>query len=62
LRDLPPQQAEVLRRELAIVRRELDEIARGLHPHTLTEHGLVGALSEAAARSPIPISGRIDAR
>jgi signal transduction histidine kinase len=55
LRDLPPQQAEVLRRELAIVRRELDEIARGLHPQALTEHGLVGALSEAAARSPVPI-------
>jgi hypothetical protein len=56
LRDLPPQQAEVPRHELTIVGRELDEIARGLHPHVLTEHGLVGALTEAAARSPVPIT------
>jgi signal transduction histidine kinase len=56
LTDLPHQQAETLRSELAIARRELDEVARGLHPRVLIERGLAGALAEAAARSPIPTS------
>lgn len=34
---------------------ELRELARGIHPATLTSHGLRTALSELAARSPIPV-------
>lgn len=34
---------------------QLDELARGIHPSTLTEHGLAAALLELADRSPIPV-------
>ena len=34
---------------------DLHELARGLHPRTLEESGLAGALSELAGRSPVPI-------
>ena len=39
---------------------ELRELARGLHPAVLTEHGLVSALQMLAARSPVPVV--LDAR
>jgi signal transduction histidine kinase len=34
---------------------QLDELARGIHPSTLTEHGIAAALQELANRSPIPV-------
>jgi hypothetical protein len=56
LRDLPPDQAAVARSELALARQELVEIAHGLYPQALIERGLAGALSDMAARSPIPVT------
>ena len=56
LRDLPPDQAAVARSELALAHRELVDIAHGLYPQALIEHGLAGALSDMAARSPIPVT------
>jgi len=34
---------------------EIGELARGLHPRTLTEQGLGGALRSLASRSPVPV-------
>ena len=34
---------------------QLDELARGIHPSTLTEHGIAAALHELADRAPIPV-------
>ena len=34
---------------------ELRELARGIHPAVLTEHGLEPALRSLAARSPVPV-------
>jgi signal transduction histidine kinase len=34
---------------------ELRELARGLHPALLTDRGVVAALQELAARSPVPV-------
>jgi len=34
---------------------ELRELAHGLHPHALTEHGLAGALVSLGERSPVPV-------
>ena len=36
-------------------RSELRELARGIHPATLTDTGLGAALTELAARSPVPV-------
>jgi len=36
-------------------RAELREFARGMHPATLTEHGLRASVGELAERSPIPV-------
>jgi signal transduction histidine kinase len=35
---------------------EIRELARGIHPHILSESGLAAALSERAARAPIRVS------
>jgi signal transduction histidine kinase len=40
---------------LATARRELRELARGIHPAALSERGLEGALRELGARAPIPV-------
>jgi signal transduction histidine kinase len=40
---------------LTAARAELHELARGIHPATLTDAGLTAALTELAARSPIPV-------
>jgi signal transduction histidine kinase len=40
--------------ELADAMEELRELARGLHPAVLTDHGLEAALSALAARAPCP--------
>ena len=60
LRDVPGEQVRALRRELALARDELAEIARGLHPGALLERGLTGALTDAATRCPIDVT--IDAQ
>jgi signal transduction histidine kinase len=36
-------------------RAELRELARGIHPATLTDHGLREAVNELAERSPVPV-------
>jgi signal transduction histidine kinase len=40
---------------LADARVELQELSRGIHPAVLTERGLAAALTELAARSPVPV-------
>ncbi len=40
---------------LEAARRELRELAHGIHPATLTDHGLLSALGELRARSPVPV-------
>jgi signal transduction histidine kinase len=44
--------------EVARIRAELSEIARGLYPATLAEDGLVSALADAARRAPVPVDVR----
>jgi signal transduction histidine kinase len=41
--------------ELRLSLDELRELARGIHPAVLTEHGLEPALRSLAARSPVPV-------
>ena len=45
-----------LEQELDETRRELREFAHGVHPGALTDGGLMPALAQLAARSPIPVS------
>jgi signal transduction histidine kinase len=40
---------------------DLGELARGLHPRALEEHGLEGALAELAHRSALPVDVRVAA-
>jgi signal transduction histidine kinase len=60
LRGVTGQRADAVREELAIVRSELDEIAQGLHPELLLEHGLAHALQDICGRSPVPVELRVD--
>jgi len=62
-----PQAGELLRRakaELADALEELRELARGIHPAVLTDHGLVPALDMLAERTDVPveISARLEDR
>jgi signal transduction histidine kinase len=41
--------------DLDAARAELRELARGIHPATLTDTGLAASLQELAARSPVPV-------
>jgi signal transduction histidine kinase len=41
--------------DLDAARAELRELARGIHPATLTSAGLQASLQELAARSPVPV-------
>jgi signal transduction histidine kinase len=54
-----PSTADVVLREasneLAEALQELRELARGLHPALLNEHGLEPALAAASARAPFPV-------
>jgi signal transduction histidine kinase len=50
-----------VRAGLDMARAELREFARGMHPVTLTEHGLQGAVRELAGRSPIPVAVAVPA-
>jgi signal transduction histidine kinase len=49
--DLEPE----LERQLAATRVELRRLARGIHPATLTDVGLAGAVRELAERSAVPV-------
>jgi signal transduction histidine kinase len=51
VRDVDP----ALERQLVDTQAELGEFGRGIHPATLTEHGLAAALRELAERSPLPV-------
>ncbi len=41
--------------ELSEATRELRELARGIHPAVLSDHGLEAAISGLADRSPVPV-------
>ncbi|WP_343233533.1 histidine kinase [Streptomonospora sp. PA3] len=64
--DRAPGSAEVrdlideARSEAKAVMAELREVARGLHPRALTDHGLEAALPVAAGRCPVPVQVRVD--
>lgn len=47
-------------RELAEARAELADLARGIYPSVLSEHGLAGAIRQLAARSPVPVAVDVD--
>src|SRR5262249_44084437 len=55
-----PEEAEALLgaadSELAQALEELRELARGIHPAVLTDHGLVTALRALADRAPLPVT------
>jgi signal transduction histidine kinase len=62
---LEPNAAAI--RELAAARAELDaaleelrELARGIHPSILTDHGLEAALAAVAGRSTVPVELDLD--
>ncbi|GLU47546.1 sensor histidine kinase [Nocardiopsis ansamitocini] len=61
--DRDPETARALlaeaQAEAREVMAELREVARGLHPRVLTDHGLEAALPVAAGRCPVPV--RVDA-
>jgi PAS domain S-box-containing protein len=42
--------------ELALALEELRELARGLHPAVLTDHGLCAAIEAVADRAPLPVT------
>ena len=44
----------------ALANAEARELARGLHPAVLTDHGLEAALSTLAARAPLPVAVNVD--
>jgi signal transduction histidine kinase len=49
-----------LRREAEECRKALVDFARGIHPRTLTQHGLAPALSELVAGAPVPVTLDVD--
>jgi len=57
--DRDPEGARALveeaRRESRAVIADLRDVAQGLHPRVLTDHGLEAALPVAAARCPVPV-------
>ncbi|WP_017621350.1 sensor histidine kinase, partial [Nocardiopsis gilva] len=62
--DRDPEQARSLldqaQAEAKEVMAELREVARGLHPRVLTDHGLEAALPVAAGRCPVPVRVDVD--
>ena len=58
LADDPAAAAELIAEacdELALALEELRELARGIHPAILTDHGLTPAVEALAARAPLPV-------
>lgn len=51
-----------VRHELATSLAELRELAHGIHPAVLTDHGLAVALEAVAARAPVPVDLRVALR
>ena len=45
--------------ELASTLQELRDLARGIHPAVLTDHGLVAAIEALAARAAVPVELRL---
>jgi signal transduction histidine kinase len=43
------------REEIQLAIKELRELARGIHPAVLSDHGLKAALEALAARAPVPV-------
>ncbi|MFW5416152.1 sensor domain-containing protein [Nocardiopsis sp. CNT-189] len=62
--DRDPEKARALleeaRREAKEVMGDLRDVARGLHPKVLTDHGLEAALPVAAGRAPMPVKVEAD--
>jgi signal transduction histidine kinase len=60
----PGSEAEQLlagaRAELAASMQELRELAQGIHPAVLTDHGLAVALDSLAARAPVPVTLHVE--
>jgi signal transduction histidine kinase len=60
----PGSEAEQLlaeaRNELAASLRELRDLARGIHPAVLSDHGLPAALDSLTARAPLPVELSIE--
>jgi signal transduction histidine kinase len=54
------QMLRAARRELTESLQELRELARGLHPGVLCDHGLGVALESLAARCPVPVRVDVD--
>jgi signal transduction histidine kinase len=50
-----------LQEAAGLVLEDLRELARGIHPSLLSDHGLVEAIEARAARMPIPVSVQVDA-
>jgi signal transduction histidine kinase len=55
------ERLEQAERQLRRTMQELHELAQGLHPRTLEESGLAGALAELARQSPVPIAVHLSA-
>jgi signal transduction histidine kinase len=53
--DAVPGLLETAQAELALALEEIRELVRGLHPRTLSEHGLEPAVRALAARSLVPV-------
>ncbi|HET8755168.1 MAG TPA: sensor histidine kinase [Solirubrobacteraceae bacterium] len=49
------QLIEQARGEAQLAVKELRELARGIHPAVLSDHGLAAALDALAARAPVPV-------
>jgi PAS domain S-box-containing protein len=50
-----PQALDRIADELRLASEELRDLARGIHPAVLSEHGLGAALDALATRSPVPV-------
>jgi len=54
-------ETERARAQLARALADLHDLAGGLHPRVLTEHGLAAALASLARRSPVPVELTVSA-
>jgi len=57
----PARELTVARAELDAALEDLRELARGIHPSILTDHGLEAALEAVAGRSTVPVELDLDA-